>query len=331
MMGFRDIIGQEQIIASLKNAVFSAKAAHAYIFDGEKGMGKRTLAYAFARALLCEAPPGERMDSGACGCCHSCIMAESGSHPDIITLVPEKESSIGVDDIRSQVVNDVAIKPYCSERKIYIIPDANLMTEAAENALLKTLEEPPAYTVIILLSENKDRLLPTILSRAVCLPMRALSNEAISDYLVKKGLPEKDNAAVVSFARGNLGKAVMLSESEEFKELLGNIRRTVTGVRDMTDTDINAAAAEAAEKKEERDNILSFLLLWFRDVLFLKAGGDEDRLIFRDEVRELNKAAGNYSFEKINRIIQEIKTARSRLKSNVNAENTFEMLFMMMR
>ncbi|MCR4589640.1 MAG: DNA polymerase III subunit delta' [Lachnospiraceae bacterium] len=331
MMGFRDIIGQERIIAGLKGAVKSGHAAHAYIFDGEKGMGKKTLAYAFARALLCEEPLENREDAEACGHCHSCIMAESGSHPDLITLVPEKETSIGVDDIRKQVVNDVPIKPYCSAKKIYIIPDANLMTEAAENALLKTLEEPPSYAVIILLSENKDRLLPTIVSRAVCFPMRAVGNEEISRYLENKGLGAGETSAAISFARGNLGRAVLLSESEEFKELSVRIRRTLTGVRDMTDTEISAAASEAAEKKEERDDILSFLLLWFRDVLYLKAGGSEDRLIFANEIREIDRAAAAYSFEKINRIIEEIKTARSRLKSNVNPENTFELLYMTMR
>ncbi len=301
MTGFKDIIGQERIVSNLKDAVTSGKAAHAYIFDGEKGMGKRTLAGIFAKALLCEEPLENREDAEPCGRCHSCIMAESGSHPDIITLVPEKESSVGVDDIRSQVVNDVEIKPYCSPKKIYIIPDANLMTEAAENALLKTLEEPPSYAVMILLSENKNRLLPTVVSRAVCLNFRPPDWDQVIRFLEEKGLD------------------------------LDALKRTVTGVRDMSDTDISLAAAETAAKKEEREDVISFFLFWFRDVLFLKAGGDEEKLIFPGELKEIRKAAEYYSFEKINLIIEEIKQARSRLKSNVNPDNTFELLFMMMR
>ena len=331
MMGFRDIIGQDSIISTLTGVVKSGKAAHAYIFDGEKGMGKKTLAAVFARALQCETPFDEREGAEPCGHCHSCKCAESGSHPDIITLVPEKTSSIGVSDIRSQVVNDVAIKPYYSPRKIYIIPDANLMTEEAENALLKTLEEPPSYAVIIILSDNKDRLLPTIVSRAVCFQMRAVDNNEVRSFLERKNPELTDTSAVISFARGNLGRAVQLSESEEFKLLFEKLRRIVTGVRDMNDTGISLAAAEAAGKKEEGDDVLSFLLLWFRDVLFLKAGGSEERLIFFNEERELARAAAYYSFERINRIIEEIKTARSRLRSNVNPENTFELLFMNMR
>ncbi len=331
MMGFRDIIGQDRIISNLTGVVKSGKAAHAYIFDGEKGMGKKTLAAVFAKALQCETPLDERENAEPCGQCHSCKCAESGSHPDIITLIPEKTSSIGVSDIRAQVVNDVAIKPYYSPRKIYIIPDANLMTDEAENALLKTLEEPPSYAVIIILSDNKDRLLPTIVSRAVCLQMRAVDNGEIRSFLEKKNPELTDSSAVISFARGNLGRALLLSESEEFKLLLEKLRSIVTGIREMSDTGISLAAKEAAEKKEEGDDVLSYLLLWFRDVLFLKAGGSEDKLIFFNEERELAKAAGYYSFERINRIIDEIKTARSRLKSNVNPENTFELLFMNMR
>ncbi len=301
MTAFKDITGQERIVANLKDAVKTGRAAHAYIFDGEKGMGKRTLAGIFAKALLCEEPLENRDDAEPCGHCHSCIMAESGSHPDIITLVPEKESSIGVDDIRSQVVNDVVIKPYCSSRKIYIIPDADLMTEAAENALLKTLEEPPSYAVILILSENKYKLLPTILSRAVCFSLRGADIDRIKRYF-------RDNT-----------------------ESLDRIRRAVTGAREMTDTGISAVSAEVAANKEERDGVISFCLSWFRDILFLKAGGEEKKLIFPDELREIRKASEYYSFERINNIIEEIKTARSRLNSNVNPENTFELLFMTMR
>lgn len=332
MKNFRDIIGQERVTSHLISAVKRDKTAHAYILDGEKGMGKKTIAGIFAKALQCEEPVGSRDGAEPCGHCHSCIMAESGNHPDIITLVPEKVNSIGVDDIRAQVVNDVTIKPYSSPRKIYIIPDADLMTEAAQNALLKTLEEPPSYAVILLLSGNKERLLSTIVSRAVCLSLRAVPDADILKYLKdEKGLMPGETEAAVSFARGNLGKAEMLSESPEFKELWDRVRRILTGVREMGDVDFREAAAACSEDKERREDHLSFFLLWFRDVLFLKAGGDSDRLVFPGEIREIEEASAYYSFEQLNSIIDEIKTARSRLRSNVNPDNTFELLFMKMK
>lgn len=332
MTGFRDIIGQEMAIRHLKSAIRSGKVAHAYIFDGEKGMGKKTLASVFVKALQCEEPLESREDTEPCGKCHSCIMADSGSHPDIVTVTHEKPNSIGVDEIREQVVNDVLIRPYSGGRKVYIIPDAHLMTVQAQNALLKTLEEPPGYAVIILLPDNKDMLLPTLISRSVCLPMRAVKDEEIAKFLrEKKGTPEYETETLVSFAQGNLGKAELLSESEEFKELWEEVRHLLTDIRRMSDVDVSAAASKAQERKDWKDDYLSLLLLWFRDVLFLKAGGKEEGVIFKGELRELTEASGYYSFERLNDIIEAVKEADSRMESNVNPEYTYELLFMKMR
>ncbi len=332
MKGFRDIIGQEMSLKHIRDAVRTERAAHAYIFDGEKGMGKKTLAAAFAKALQCEKPVGEREDSDACGICHSCIMADSGSHPDIINVTHEKPGSIGVEEIRTQVVNDVLIKPYSSKRKVYIIPEAHLMTAEAQNALLKTLEEPPSYITIILLADNREILLNTLLSRAVCLPMRAVKAADISGYLEReKGLSPTETGIAVSFARGNLGKAVLLSESEGFTELWEEVRALLIHIREMTDVEISRSASAAGGKKEQRDDYLGLLMLWFRDVLYIKSGGSSEGVVFSGELRETEEAAEHYSFEQLNDIIEAVKTAGSRLRSNVNPDSTFEMLFMTMR
>ena len=319
-------------IKHIRDAVRTGHAAHAYILDGEKGMGKKTLAAAFAKALQCEKPVEEREDGEPCGVCHSCIMADSGSHPDIINVTHEKAGSISVDEIRSQVVNDVQIKPYSSKRKIYIIPDACLMTQEAQNALLKTLEEPPSYITIFLLADNKEMLLPTIVSRAVCLSMRALGTEDIVSYLQReKGLPPHETETAASFARGNLGKALLLTESEDFSLLFEEVMRVLSGVREMSDVMISGAASEAASYKEKRDDYLEILLLWFRDVLYLKSGGDPEKAVFKNRLYETEASAEQYSYEQLGCIIEAIKTAGSRLKSNVNPEYTYEMLFAAMR
>ena len=332
MTKFRDIIGQEMAIRHLKGAIGSGKVAHAYIFDGEKGMGKKTLSSVFVKALQCEEPLENRENTEPCGKCHSCIMADSGSHPDIITVTHEKPNSIGVDEIREQVVNDVMIRPYSGGRKVYIIPDAHLMTVQAQNSLLKTLEGPPGYAVIILLPDNKDMLLPTLISRSVCLPMRAVKNEEIAKFLMeKKGIPAYETETLVSFAQGNLGKAELLSESEDFKELWDEVRHLLTGIRKMSDVEVSAAASKAQQRKDQKEDYLSFLLLWFRDVLFLKSGGEEEGVIFKGEMRELIEASGYYSFERLNDIIEAIKEADSKMESNVNPEYTYELLFMKMR
>ena len=167
MGSFKDVVGHKDIINYISNAVAMDQVSHAYILNGERGAGKKMLALLFAMTLLCE-----KKGPGPCNECHSCKQAESGNHPDIIRVTHEKPNSIGVDDIRVQVNNTVMIKPYQGPYKVYIIDRADLMTVEAQNALLKTIEEPPQYTVIMLLTENADLLLPTVTSRCVMLKDR---------------------------------------------------------------------------------------------------------------------------------------------------------------
>ena len=117
MPGFEEIVGHEQIVTHLKSAMKLGKVSHAYILSGEKGCGKKLLADVFAETLQCEKGGTE-----PCGSCHSCVQAQSGNHPDIIHLMHEKPNSISVDDVRTQIVNDVLIKPYSGKYKIYIVP-----------------------------------------------------------------------------------------------------------------------------------------------------------------------------------------------------------------
>ena len=146
MAEFRDIIGQEQLKEHLQGAIERNKVSHAYIINGERNSGKEFIAKVFAMALECT----DRKDGEPCQVCHSCKQALSGNHPDIIFVSHEKPNVIGVDDIRNQINGDVAIKPYSSPKKIYIMNEGEKMTVQAQNALLKTLEEPPEYAVIIL-------------------------------------------------------------------------------------------------------------------------------------------------------------------------------------
>ena len=151
MAGFKDIIGHEQIIEHLQNAIGMDKVSHAYIINGPDKSGKMMLAEAFAMALQCEKHGKE-----ACMECHSCRQALGHNQPDIIYVNHDKPNTISVDDIRTQVNNDIDVKPYSSEHKIYIIDEAEKMNQQAQNALLKTIEEPPAYAVIMLLTTNAD-------------------------------------------------------------------------------------------------------------------------------------------------------------------------------
>ena len=162
MSSFKDVVGHKNIIRYIQNAVTADAVSHAYILNGERGSGKKLLANLFAMSLQCQ---NRDEDGDACGKCQSCRQALNGNQPDIIRVTHEKPNTISVDDIRVQVNDDIVIRPYSSKYKIYIIADADLMSVQAQNALLKTIEEPPQYAVIMLLTENADTLLPTNRSR----------------------------------------------------------------------------------------------------------------------------------------------------------------------
>ena len=229
MGGFKDVIGHNEIIEYIQNAVKMDKVSHAYIMNGQKGSGKKMLADLFARTLQCE---GEGVEP--CGECRSCKQADGNNQPDIIKVTHEKPNSISVDDIRTQVNNDILIKPYSSKYKIYIIPEADKMTVQAQNALLKTIEEPPSYAVIFLLTENAEVLLPTIRSRCVMLKLRNIKDKLIKKYLMEEmEIPDYKADICTAFAQGNMGRAIMLATSEHFNEIKEEAVQLLKYINDM--------------------------------------------------------------------------------------------------
>ena len=214
MSTFSDIYGYDTIKEHLQNAIKLDKVSHAYIINGGLGAGKKMIAKIFAKALQCEAEG----DNKPCNKCHSCIQTESGNQPDIIWVRHEKPASIGVDDVRDQIISDMLIKPYSSRYKIYIIDEAEKLTVQAQNALLKTIEEPPEYAIIILLTTNADTFLQTILSRCVMLNIRPVKEDIIKNQLTSQyGVGDYEARVAATFSNGNPGKAIKLATSEEFK------------------------------------------------------------------------------------------------------------------
>ena len=199
MSGFKDVVGHKNIIKYIQNAVTADAVSHAYILNGERGSGKKLLANLFAMSMQCQ----DRAEDGdACGKCQSCKQAMSGNHPDIIRVTHEKPNTISVDDIRVQVNDDIVIRPYSSKYKIYIIADADMMTVQAQNALLKTIEEPPEYAVIMLLTENAEVLLPTIRSRCVMMKLRNIKDQLVKKYLMEQlEVPDYKADVCVAFAQ----------------------------------------------------------------------------------------------------------------------------------
>ena len=324
MAGFKDIVGNEQIIEHLQNAISMGKVSHAYIINGPQLSGKMMIAEAFARALQCE-----KEGTDGCGECKSCHQADDHNHPDIIYVSHEKPNNISVDDIRTQLNNDIVIKPYSSKYKIYIVDEAEKMNQQAQNALLKTIEEPPAYAVILLLTINAESFLPTILSRCVTLNIKAVPDEKIRGYLMRKyQIPDYQADVCVAFAQGNVGKAIQLASSEEFNELKDAVLQLIKRLRDIDLYEMTEAVKQIATYKLSINDYFDLMMIWYRDVLYFKATGDVNGLIFKDEVYDIKRQAEKSSYNGINSILEALRKAQIRLDANVNFDLVIELLLL---
>lgn len=274
----------------LDAAIEKERLSQAYIFEGAPDEEKMELALYLAKKLLCKSEdPAMR----PCCECHACKMVDSGNHPDCIILQHEKEDLITVKEIREGIVDTVQIRPYYGGRKIYIIPDAHMMNPIGQNALLKTIEEPPGYALIILIAKTKELLLPTIRSRCV-----ALSFKAEPEY-------EPDDEAV----------------TEQFER----IRTLILGSKGEDAATTLLFAKELATKyKEYLPEMLSFIERICKDALLEKGGvyltGDA-------ATRYIEKTA-DITYESLEQILQSVKKARNDLLINVSAEYVMDSLFM---
>lgn len=328
-MRLSDIIGQNHIKEHFRSAVINNTVNHAYIINGEKSSGKASLAKAFAMAIMCEAGGSE-----ACMQCESCRKIINNCNPDFINLVKDptkKTGIIGIDEIRHQIISSMYERPYNGDRKVYIIDDADLMNIPAQNAILKTLEEPPEYAVILLITRNISKLLPTIISRCIVLNMRPTEDKVIKQYLRERTrLLDTDIDVITALSSGNVGKAKLFSEDSDFNEFVKNI---VGVLKDIPRTDLRGLLDALsvledikAKKKYTVEDIFELLVLWYRDVLLYKATGDFDDLIFKNETTDIALQASYFSYEAIDYVIKEIGKAKVKLNSNVSFENVMELL-----
>ena len=324
MGSFKDVVGHKDILNYIRNAVSEDKVSHAYILNGERGSGKKMLANLFASTLQCE-----KGGPDPCNECHSCKQAESGNHPDIIHVTHEKPNTISVEDVRTQVNNDIMIKPYQGPYKIYIISEADLMTPQAQNALLKTIEEPPEYAVIFLLTENAQMLLPTITSRCVMLKLRNIKDTLIKKYLMETvKVPDYKADMCTAFAQGNMGRAIMLANSEHFNEIREEAVQLLKYIDEMDLNEVVKAIKRISAYKLEINDYLDIIMIWYRDVLIYKATQDVTKVVFKDQLSCIKARARKSSYEGIEKILESLEKAKSRLKANVNFDLVMELLLL---
>lgn len=326
MKRFEDVIGHKKIIEHMQMAIEKQRVSHAYILDGDVGSGKKMLADIFAATLQCE-----EHGINPCTKCKSCLQATSGNHPDIIKVTHEK-ASISVDDIRTQLNADIDIKPYSSKYKIYIIDEADKMTEQAQNALLKTIEEPPSYGVIMLLTTNKNKLLQTILSRCVTLNLKPVSVELIASYLMSEyQVPDYNAELSARFSQGNMGKAIRYSTSEEFNDTKDKILHLLKYIDNMQVYELLDGIKQLGEHKLEIYDYIDIMMLWYRDILLYKVTGNPNLLLFRSDFGTIKKLAEKIGYEGIENIIKAMDKAKERLRANVNFDIALELMLLVIK
>lgn len=269
----------ERLLTDVKNGSVS----HAYILEGSKGIGKKTAAEIFTRAVHCTG------DVKPCGKCPACVMHRAGTHPDVLFVEPEDNGNIKIDTVRA-AAEELYMRPRLAQRKILIIDGADGMNDAAQNALLKTFEEPPSYGTVVLLSENIQNLLPTIRSRGVKLLFEPFPAEKIRDFVRAKypAMGEK-SGFVAGYSGGVVGRAIEICEDSEFFELRSGLIEAIAGLADGKESILAAAGVFGVGQRKvdasHREACFDIMLSWLGDVVLLKQGGRIVNTDFEERLR----------------------------------------------
>lgn len=322
-MNFDSVIGQAGIISCLTNALRKNNVGHAYMFTGLKGVGKKTVAGIFAGLLLCT----DYAEGRSCGKCMACRITQEGSNPDLQIIDPDG-GSISVDEIRG-IQSDIIIKPMYSLRKVYIIADAERMTVQAQNCLLKTLEEPPSYAVIILTTSNYEALLETIRSRTVRCSFKRNSDDEVRAYLGSRFGDKLDGMDfIVSYSGGVIGTALELAGSSEFISLREKTLDIVLKIGNSELIDIFNFYSFFDANKNNIEIILDIMLLFYRDLLIVKNATARNILINSDKKDIILNNISRFSVQRLLKNVDVIGLTRRNIKQNSNFQLSIEVMLM---
>jgi DNA polymerase-3 subunit delta' len=315
-MPYGEILGQDNCLAVLRRSLATGRTAHAYLFEGIEGCGKKKTALAFIEAIFCGRDEG-------CGSCPSCRKIAKLQHPDLHLVEPDGDF-IKIDQVR-QLQRELSFRPFEAPRKACIIDDADRLNPASGNALLKTLEEPPGSALIILVTANADAVLPTIRSRCQRLHFPALPQKTVEEFLVKTGCAPETARIAAALAGGSLKKGIEISADEALADRKDVLER-IGSLSTREITPLFAAAEELAENKDKALETLDLLAAYLRDILLTQGGSPE--VINGDLLPLIERNAGQYSSEEVMERIGRVFEARYALQRNVNPRLALEVLFM---
>lgn len=320
-MAFRDIIGQEKAVNILLGTVQRGRIPSSYLFAGESGIGKKFTAINLAKAVNCLTPPSPPLDKGgyggvdACDECFSCKKIESGSHPDFLVISPEG-GQIRIEEIRA-TDNILSFKPFEGRKKVVIVDEADTMNPFASNAFLKTLEEPPKDSLIILISSNPDRLPDTIKSRCSRVNFTPLSIEACREVIktvtIQKG-SKKTDEELLTLVRLSMGRPGLALTGDLVEERTWCIKL----LKGML-----GAEKDGWTSKEEMERWFDLVLILFRDMAIIKITRDETNLVNIDLKDYLNKLSRSMDLKVIIKNYQKLSALKKYLNFNLNRSLTW--------
>lgn len=305
----------EELMKNLIESVHNGRSSHAYIFEGEKGLMTLEAARLFAAALTCP-----NTSISPCGTCQTCVESKADTNPDIIYVRPQKDKkSIGADDMRA-LSDDVAIKPFNSTRKVYIIEDGSLLTEQAQNTFLKTFEEPPEYAVFIILIDNSVTLLQTILSRFTLIHFPAVSEDRISKYIFEKYPDESERLSfLVKYCGGIPGTADAVINDPEFEGLREAAVDKLFSLASKDKREAFVIQKFFDENKENVNQILEFWLSFVRDTVLLQLGA-QDKILNIDKKDKLKDFSSRVNTDLVLMLYDRLITAQKMMKRYVNVK-----------
>jgi DNA polymerase-3 subunit delta' len=324
-MSFKDIYGHEKQISVLQTAVSRSRIHHAYLFYGIEGVGKRTVAEVFAKVLNCRS---NSID--ACDDCLSCVKIDRGNHPDVVTIKAEGQF-IKIKEIR-ELQEQMKFRPLEGRKRIFIIDDADRMNIVSANALLKTLEEPSASNILILITARPHQLPMTILSRCQHLRFNPLQRETISSYLHDKLSLDAQTSFLISLTSGgSIGKAMTLRD-DSYLEMRDAVLGIMSKIRMKDPLGLLSIAHDFGHERKEITERLGILMTGYRDALVYKETGEMDCVINQDHIDIIKSIAENVSGRDILKSILAVERAFYAVTRNANKQLTIEaMMFTLSR
>ncbi|OLD37283.1 MAG: DNA polymerase III subunit delta' [Nitrospirae bacterium 13_1_20CM_2_62_14] len=330
-MPFLDLIGHERPTAILKASILHDRVAHAYLFFGEDRIGKRLAALRFAQAINCEIDYGPG-GPDACGACRSCRQIEARTHPDFLLIEPDQEQAnpqIKIEQIR-ELEQQLVYHPLVGRRKVCLIDEADRMTPGAANALLKTLEEPPDHSLLLLITSRPSALLATVRSRCQGIRFVAPARADVETALkTTRRIPPADARFLAMVTQGRIGQALETDlaatrvQQDEFS--------TLTSAKSLQSVATLLTAAEALYRSDRAPEALEWIVRWIRDLILVSVGADPDHLLNRDRLPQLEESAHGLRPDALLDLLADIETIQQAATRNVNLQMALETILLRLR